>query len=120
AVGGFTSERVNGEDVDLTLRLGVAPGFVQITAPVTFAYREHPASLMKDAERTLAGAWLQVRAEKAGRYPGGSMRARERRRILTRHIRPVTLSCLRRGRRYEAWDLYLSTFILNASLGRVK
>ena len=44
----------------MALRLGVAPGFVQINDPVTFAYREHPDSAMKDIERTLAGAWSLV------------------------------------------------------------
>jgi len=120
AAGGFTGDRVNGEDADLALRLGVAPGFVQITAPATFAYREHPGSAVTDMERTLAGAWSQVRAEKAGHYPGGKMRARERREILTRHTRPVTLDGLRNGFRREAWELYFSTFTLNASVGRVK
>jgi GT2 family glycosyltransferase len=120
AAGGFTNEWVNGEDADLALRLGVAAGFVQITAPVTFAYREHAASAMKDAKRTLAGAWSKVYAEQLGRYPGGSVRARERRRILTRHTRPVTLSCLQQGLRREAWKLYGATFAWNAALGRVK
>jgi GT2 family glycosyltransferase len=119
-VGGFTEEWVNGEDADLALRLGVAPDFVQVTAPVTFAYREHAASAMKDAKRTFAGAWFKIRAEQAGHYPGGNARAAERRRILTRHIRPVTLSCLREGFRREAWALYVSTFAWNASVGRLK
>jgi GT2 family glycosyltransferase len=120
AVAGFTSEWVNGEDADLALRLGVAPGFVQITAPVTFAYREHAASATKDLKRTLAGAWSKVRTEQLGHYPGGSMRTAERRQIVTRHTRPVTLGCLRQGFRREAWGLYISTFAWNASLGRVK
>jgi glycosyltransferase involved in cell wall biosynthesis len=119
-VEGFTEAWVNGEDADLALRLGVAAGFVQITAPVTFAYREHAASAKKDVRRTLAGAWSKVYAEQLGRYPGGSVRARERRRILTRHTRPITLSCLQQGLRREAWKLYGATFAWNASLGRVK
>jgi len=120
AVGGFTNEWVNGEDADLALRLGDAPNFVQITAPVTFAYREHAASAIKEAKRTLAGAWAQIRAEQAGRYPGGKARAAERRRILTRHTRPATLSCLRQGLQQEGWRLYCATFAWNVSLGRVK
>jgi Glycosyl transferase family 2 len=120
AVGGFADDWVNGEDADLALRLGVAPGFVQIKDPATFGYREHPLSAMMDIERTLAGTWAQVRAERAGRYPGGKIRSRERQRILTRHIRPVTLSCLRHGFWRQAWGLYLSTFMSNAALGRVK
>jgi len=120
AVGGFTEEWVNAEDTDLTLRMGVAPGFVQITAPVTFAFREHAASVSKDHKRLLAGTWSRVRAERGGRYPGGKVRAKDRRRILTRHVRPVTLGCLRQGLRREAWSLYIATFVWNASLGRIK
>jgi GT2 family glycosyltransferase len=120
AVGGFTEIWVNGEDADLALRLGETPGFVQITAPVTFAYREHAAGAIHDLKRTLAGAWLKIRAEQAGHYPGGGARAAERRRILTRHTRPITLSCLRRGLRREAWDLYVSTFAWNVSLRRAR
>jgi GT2 family glycosyltransferase len=120
AVGGFTNACVNGEDADLALRLGTSPGFIQITAPVTFAYRDNPESATKDMGRTLSGAWTHVCAEHTGRYPGGRLRAAERRRILTRHTRPLTLSCLEQGLRREAWALYVSTFVWNASLGRLK
>jgi Glycosyl transferase family 2 len=120
AVGGFTDEHVNMEDADLALRLGVAPGFVQITNPVTFAYREHPVSEVKNLRRTLAGAWFNVRAEQSGAYPGGSARATERWQILTRHTRPVTLGCLQQRLYREAWALYRATFAWNAALGRVK
>ena len=54
-VGGFIEDRVNGEDADLALRLGVATGFVQITAPATFAYRVHAANMKDNLGRTLAG-----------------------------------------------------------------
>jgi glycosyltransferase involved in cell wall biosynthesis len=121
AVGGFTEEEwVNDEDTDLTLRMGVASGFVQITAPATFAYREHAAMVSKHHDRLLAGTWARIRAERHGLYPGGRARAAERRRILTRHIRPVTIGCLRQGLRWEAWHLYASTFAWNAALGRMK
>jgi glycosyltransferase involved in cell wall biosynthesis len=120
AAGGFTDEWGNGEDVDLTLRLGVAHGFVHITAPVTFAYRNHAASLKHDVTRTYATARLMVRAEHKGNYPGGGARARERRQILTRHTRAVTLLCLRQGLLGEAWMLYRATFTWNASLRRLK
>src|SRR5262249_35101713 len=86
----------------------------------TFAYREHSASAKKDLKRTVAGAWSMVRAEQGGCYPGGRERAAQRRRILTRHARPVTLSCLQQGMQWEAWTLYRATFAWNASLGRVK
>jgi len=120
AVDGFMDDAVNGEDADLALRLGVAPGFVQVTAPVTFAYRDHPVSATKDVERTLAGAWRKICAERAGRYPGGKVRASQRRKILTRATRPLSLGCLRRGLQREAWDLYISTFAWNVALGRIR
>jgi hypothetical protein len=121
AVNGFTEERINGEDCDLALRLGVIPSFVQITTPATFAYREHETGISSNMKRTIAGAWFIVRAEKQGRYPGGKARAAERHQILTRHIRPVTLSCLlQRGLRQEAWRLYRATFAWNGKLGRFR
>lgn len=120
AAGGFVEEWINGEDADLALRLGVAPGFVQITAPTTFAYREHAVNATKDLKRTAAGARSNVQAERTGRYPGGRIRAPERRRILTRHTRPVTITCLQHGLRRDAWSLYFSTFAWNASLRRAK
>jgi Glycosyl transferase family 2 len=118
AVGGFTDAQVNGEDADLALRLGTAPDFVQITSPVTFAYREHASSAVWDLKRTYEGACFMVGAEQTGQYPGGRARAFERRRILTRHTRPVVLGCLHEGLRREAWTLYRATFAWNAALGR--
>ncbi len=120
AVGGFTREWVNGEDADLALRLGTEAGFVQIAAPVTFGYREHGVSAMKNFSRTLAGCWIKIRAERAGTYPGGRPRTADRRRILTRHLRPVSLECLRHGLRAEAWQLYRATFSWHVQLGRWK
>jgi GT2 family glycosyltransferase len=120
AVGGFTEEWTNDEDTDLTLRLGVASGFVQIAAPVTFAYRKHATNISKDRERLLAGTRARIRTEQNGQYPGGKARATERRRILTRHIRPVTLGCIKLGLVREAWTLYWATFAWNASLGRLR
>jgi len=118
--GGFMEDRVNGEDADLALRLGVAPGFVQITAPATFAYRDHAENVKNDLGRTLAGIQYTLRSEKCDRYPGGEARARERREILTRHVRPVALEFLRRGHQREAWGFYYSTFAWNLSLGRLR
>jgi hypothetical protein len=118
--GKFTNEWVNGEDADLALRLGTLPGFVQVTSPPTFGYREHDSSARKDLSKTLAGAWLGIHAEKGGRYPGGRQRAGERWRILTRHARPVTLECLQIGLHKEGWKLYRAMFRWHVALGRWK
>lgn len=120
AVGGFSSEEMNGEDADLALKLGDAPRFVQITSPFTFGYREHAESAMRDLPKTLVGARHMIENENKGTYPGGRARAMERWRILTRHVRPVSLDCLKEGRTRDAWELYRSTLRWHALLGRWK
>jgi hypothetical protein len=117
---GFTNEWINGEDADLALRLGVARRFVQVNSPFTFGYREHCDGATKNIQRTIAGIRYQLRAETAGLYPGGAGRARERRRILTRHVRPVSLECLSQKLRPEAWEFYRATFGWHVQLGRWK
>jgi glycosyltransferase involved in cell wall biosynthesis len=118
--GGFIEGHVNSEDADLALKLGVAVGFVQIAAPATFAYREHAANVKQDLGRTLAGIRHALTSEKCGCYPGGKVRAKERWEILTRHVRPVALECLRRGNQADAWSFYYSTFAWHLSLRRLK
>jgi hypothetical protein len=118
--GGFRSVDANGEDADLALKLGDAPGFVQIVGPRTFGYRKHPGSLVSDQSRSIAGAWNNVQAEVAGQYPGGSVRARDRRRILTRDIRPVAVACLREKRESDGWSLYRATWQWHLDLRRWK
>lgn len=120
AAGGFITDAINGEDADLALRLGEAIGFVQITNPVTFGYRDHALNVMKDMDRTVRGARSMVWFEKHGQYPGGDKRASERHRILTRHVRPVVIACLKQGLWREAWELYLATFGWNMWLGRMR
>ena len=120
SVGGFTNDWVNGEDADLALRLGTAPGFVQAVSPATFAYREHEITAMKNHSKTLGGTWLSIRVEHSGQYPGGEARERERWRIITRHVRPVVFDCLRDGLRQEAWELYRATFRWHLALHKWK
>jgi glycosyltransferase involved in cell wall biosynthesis len=105
-VGGFTNACIGGEDSDLELRLGTEKGFVQLESPMTVGYREHSENTMKMGERLVAGMRHMIRAEMEGAYPGGAARARERWRIITRHVRPVSKGCLAQGRRGEGWELY--------------
>jgi GT2 family glycosyltransferase len=117
-VGGFATELKNGEDSDLALRMGTAPGFVQITAPYTFAYREHAGNIAGDLYRNVAALRHQIRAEYSGGYPGGAQRRRQRQRILTRHVRPVALACAKAKKRHHAWFLYWSTFVWHVAQTR--
>jgi GT2 family glycosyltransferase len=119
-VGGFAPVWINGEDADLAMRLGTRGGFVQVAAPATFGYRDHGGSLVSQTRRTLEGAQYALRMEQRQQYPGGAARARERRSILTRQLRPVMLTCLRARQFTEAWRLYLSTWSWHLALGRLR
>jgi glycosyltransferase involved in cell wall biosynthesis len=120
AAGGFANSRMNAEDADLAMRLGVAPGFVHIVEPVTFGYREHDANVRRDLSRTLGGLQYQLEAEANGRYPGGTARSAERIRILGGFVRPVVFALLRAGDRRAAWALYRRTLGWHLRLGRLR
>jgi cellulose synthase/poly-beta-1,6-N-acetylglucosamine synthase-like glycosyltransferase len=117
-VGGFSAGLLSGEDADLALRMGTATGFVQITAPTTFAYREHAGNIATDLSRNIQAAQYKIQAERRGQYPGGTRRQQQRWCILTRHVRPIALACARSGFSREAWALYWSTFGWHVALRR--
>ena len=118
AAGGFTDEWVNAEDADVALRMGTAGPFVQVTGPATFAWRRHAGSAMAATARTVAGVRRLIDVERAGGYPGGPGRARDRRRIIATHVRPLSLDLIRNGNPSAGWDLYRQTLGWHLSLGR--
>ena len=120
AVGGFSTEWINSDDADLALRLGQAASFVDIQAPATFAYRDHAGSLKSKTEVSFPSLNYMIAQEETGAYPGGSARRRERLEILTRHIRPFTLECLRGGEISQGWKVYRKTFAWHFALGRAR
>ena len=118
ASGGFTTCRINGEDHDLILRLGTAPGFVLITAPITLGWRRHAGGATHSVEKSIQGANYLVDQERAGRYPGGRERARERLDFITRHARPVSFACLRSNEVRAGLHLYGAMLLWHMRLGR--
>ncbi|MBE9060267.1 glycosyltransferase family 2 protein [cf. Phormidesmis sp. LEGE 11477] len=118
--GGFTNKSINGEDSDLWLKLGVVEGFVSIDMPVISAYRRHANSATASRDKTFQGSYHLVAQENSGQYPGEASRKIERLEILTRHVRPVSLACLRQGDVCNALRLYISTFVWNSQLMRFK
>ena len=116
----FVEDRFNAEDHDLILQLGTQPKFIEVVSPATVAWRRHRTSETANLAGSVLGVTRLVDREKAGIYPGGRARAKQRQEILTRHARPVALECLRRGFQGDAWRLYLSTFAWNLSLRRWK
>jgi GT2 family glycosyltransferase len=118
--GGFAEGKINSEDHDLIMRLGTASGFVNVTAPVLVAYRQHPEASTRDLTKTFAGSMHLLEMERTGRYPGGAERRRDRRRILSNHLRPLSISLLAQGEWKKAWLLYRRTFAWNLALGRLR
>ena len=118
--GGFVDGRLNCEDHDLMLRLGLAPGFVQVLAPTTLGWYRHAASETSDLRSTVDGLSRMIRQERIGAYPGGVTRAKQRQCLLTSHTRAAAVGCLRADRLADAWRLYLSTLGWNAKLRRWK
>jgi GT2 family glycosyltransferase len=108
-VGGFVTAPVNLEDHDLTLRLGTAPGFVQLTQPTTLGWRRHAGSVTGDLDKSIAGCAMLIEGERTGRYPGGPARAANRRGLIATHARSVSLECARSGRLREAAQIYRVT-----------
>jgi GT2 family glycosyltransferase len=112
----FPEDRANCEDHDLTLQLGIMPGFVRILSPMTLAWRRHPTSETGQLASTVSGALRLVAREKSGVYPGGAARHR----ILARHIRPAAVACLRHGESDRGWRLYCAAFGWHVELGSWK
>lgn len=117
---GFTWKRINAEDHDLILRLGTAPVFVQVLQPVTLGWRRHASSETRNLRQSYEGNRYLIEQELREAYPGGRLRSRERREIVSRHIRAATLAYLKQGLRREAWELYRLTFPWQMASGRWK
>ncbi|MDP9292758.1 MAG: glycosyltransferase family 2 protein [Verrucomicrobiota bacterium] len=115
---GFDRSLRQGEDADLALRLGIAHGFIDLQEPYTFAYREHATSLKSKAELAYRSLSCLLAKEIENQYPGGPPRAHERRRILTRHIRPFTFGVIKSPEAAKGWLLYWRTFLWHLRLGR--
>ncbi len=118
ASGGFTEDRANAEDHDLILRIGTAPGFVQITSPITLGWRRHASCETKDVRSTAMGVLRLIHNERTGKYPGRATRGFQRHVILTGHARPASLGCLQHGAIGEAWRVYWATLAWHLRQGR--
>lgn len=118
-INGFEPDRMNAEDSDLWMRLGTAPGFTYVLEPPVFIYRSQPSSEISHHGQSFRGISRLIERETSGKYPGGASRARERRQILGRHVRPVALASLKHGHWRQAWDLYSRTFFWHVAERRL-
>ncbi|MBL4701446.1 MAG: glycosyltransferase family 2 protein [Phycisphaeraceae bacterium] len=118
ASGGFNNAKVNQEDCDLWLRLGTAPGFIAIASPICSGRRWHEQNVSHEIARNIAGVQYLIQQQKHGAYP--LMHSRELLTILTRHIRPASLDCIKHGDRGVALEFYRKSFFWNLKLGRLR
>lgn len=118
AVGGFVEDGLNAEDHDIVLRLGDAPGFVQVLQPTTIGRRLHSGNETANLEKSIDGLLRLISKERAGDYPGGDAWKEARRTVIARHVRPVVLQALRGAQFRAAWQLYRCTWTWNARAGR--
>lgn len=119
-VGGFDETLCVGEDLDFYFRVGTAQNFVRVISPITLAYRRHTNNVSIGVPLLYSAATVLLDRESEGSYPGGEVRKRERRVLLSRMIRPVTLSCLTSGQSKQAWKLYRQSVFMNVSLMRFR
>jgi cellulose synthase/poly-beta-1,6-N-acetylglucosamine synthase-like glycosyltransferase len=119
-VGGLPPGRINGEDMDLWFRLGMEPGFVKIENPTVFQQRYHSANISLDMRAAVGGVQFLFSQEAAGRFPGGTMFEKPRKRILAASARATSLDCLRAGQCVNALKLFSLTFSEQLRQGRWK
>ncbi|WP_426757128.1 glycosyltransferase family 2 protein [Myxococcus sp. Y35] len=117
-VGGFTSQRISGEDYDLLYRLGTEPGFAWVRAPVVVGYRLQPGSESTGLEANYRGTVYQLEQERQGRYPGGAARRHERLDLLLYSLRHVSRWLLSQRREDLALDLFLRGLPLHFEVPR--
>jgi glycosyltransferase involved in cell wall biosynthesis len=120
SAGGFVESLRSAEDIDLFLRLGTEVGFLHIQQPYAVAYRRHAGSLTANHHAAVAGVSFLIEGERAGRYPGGAARARERREIITRSVRAVSVAAIRHVSVRAAARLYWQTLDWHLSALRIK
>src|SRR5207253_1350132 len=104
---------MNSEDHDLLYRLGVAPSFVRVIRPFVIGYRQHPAATSVRPEWSHRGVVHQLEQERGGRYPGGTARRSERRRMIMFGARNASWWMLQQGHPCYAWDLYRRSLLDN-------
>jgi glycosyltransferase involved in cell wall biosynthesis len=120
ASGGFPVEPINLEDHDLSLKLGLSAGFVQIVRPLTVGWRLHRGGVTRDQQKGARGCAALIARERAGDYPGGRQWSKVRQNIITTHTRSFSLESVRAGELRLAWRIYLDTLSWHLKLGRIR
>src|SRR5208282_5594334 len=83
---GWSREVWPANDLDFVLRVGVCGRTIKILAPPTTFYRFHAANTSKNIPPYIPSLCKIIHNERAGEYPGGERRSRERRAIIGRQV----------------------------------
>jgi glycosyltransferase involved in cell wall biosynthesis len=79
---GWSRDQWPLNDGDMVLRLGDCGRTIQILAPPTTLYRSHMTNTIKNVPPYIPSLYKIIHNERAGKYPGGKRRSRERRAII--------------------------------------
>ncbi len=119
-VKGFFPMRYNASDQDFVYKLGAVPGFIHITAPNTFAYRQHESNIVKNNDKNYLGISQIIDTETKNLYPGSVVRKVERLNVLTKLFRAFSVGLIQDCEFERGWSIYVSTFCWNLQLLRFK
>lgn len=81
-IDGWPTDLFPCEDQDIALRLGTSGRTVQILAPPTTFHRSHAAQTVVNVPPFILSVCEIIQNERAGRYPGGEGRSRERHALI--------------------------------------
>ena len=107
--GGFLERNISSEDHDLFLRLGTAPGFAFIKAPVIYGYRQHEETKTNEVASLLEGVRFVLARDRRGEYAGGAARRAERDVVLARMFRYSVKRCFETGHQADGYRLFLKS-----------
>jgi glycosyltransferase involved in cell wall biosynthesis len=113
AMGGFDEALLVGEDHDLALRLGAAPGFVEIKSPPSVARRLHAGSISRNGRQIYRGVATIVQRANLGRYGESRYFRGAVRVIVSAHARSSVIGLARTHHVKYASLLYLRTLGIN-------
>lgn len=117
AVGGFTT--ASCEDVDIWLRIGGFPGFVELSSPPCCLYRTHSGGISATSAYRFNGIRHLIRTEAAGGY-GGAADRDTRRRYVAQAARAASMFYLHRDCPGMAMALYWKSLGWQLQQGRGK
>jgi glycosyltransferase involved in cell wall biosynthesis len=93
-VNGFSAERINAEDHDLLIRVGLKGSYIHIHAPVMIAHRIHDKNEMSDINKNISGIIRLANYEKNQKMQLKTAHKKKLRQIIMSHAKPVIIELI--------------------------